>query len=206
MAIVNALDRYKHFSEFNDPLDTAEGVLTPAQRKDRARINLGLAADAGVANSRSLQVSAVGASKLGGSGAGWVVDADNALPLQTLPASQTSEVLLIAITGVPVGATVNSVAVSGQVESAGGNVTLVLDVRKATAAAADFTDASLGTDNVGTLVADTLISSANLAVVGLTEVVAEGEWLYVTLTGTTAAATDIAIAGLMVTYTPAAEA
>jgi hypothetical protein len=42
MALINALDRTKHFSEFNNPLVTAEGVLTPAQRKVRALANLGI--------------------------------------------------------------------------------------------------------------------------------------------------------------------
>ena len=41
MAIINALDRYSHFGEFNDPLETQEGVLTPSVRKARARANIG---------------------------------------------------------------------------------------------------------------------------------------------------------------------
>jgi hypothetical protein len=35
MAIINAFDRYKHLSELNSPLVTAEGVLTPQVRKQR---------------------------------------------------------------------------------------------------------------------------------------------------------------------------
>lgn len=42
MAIVNALDRNKHFAEFNDTLETNEGWLTGAQRKAIARANLGV--------------------------------------------------------------------------------------------------------------------------------------------------------------------
>jgi hypothetical protein len=30
------------FDELNEPLDTQEGVLSPSQRKERARINLGV--------------------------------------------------------------------------------------------------------------------------------------------------------------------
>lgn len=137
-----------------------------------------------------------------GATAGWVVTgADDALA--RLPASQTSSTLIVPIPGLRVGDTLTSVSVSGQVESAGANVTLVLSVRKATVAAADYADAELGTDNVGTLTADTVISSANLAVTGLTEVLAEGEMLYAKLTGTTAALTDIAIDGLVVGVTRA---
>lgn len=40
MAIVNGLDRTQHFAEFDDPLDSQEGVLSPATRKSRAVGNL----------------------------------------------------------------------------------------------------------------------------------------------------------------------
>ena len=80
-------------------------------------------------------------------------------------------------------------------------MTLVMSVRKLTNVAAGNTDAELGTDNVGTLVADTVISSANMAVTGLTEVLAEGETIYILLTGTTAASTDIDVTGLIATVT-----
>lgn len=39
------LDRTKHFDEFNDPLWTNEGVLTPAERKSAALTNLGAVAN-----------------------------------------------------------------------------------------------------------------------------------------------------------------
>lgn len=155
----------------------------------------------GVTLTKTMLISVAGAAKLGGSGAGWVIDADNALPLATLPASQTSEVLLMPISGLWVGDTVTSVGVVGQVESAGGNVSITLDVRKVTAAAADITDASLGTDSSGTLTSDTILSASNLGVTGLTETLAADELLYVTITGTTAASTDIALMGLAVSFT-----
>lgn len=40
MSVVNTLSRSGHFSEFNSPLDTAEGVLSPNERKARALANL----------------------------------------------------------------------------------------------------------------------------------------------------------------------
>ena len=149
---------------------------------------------------RQIVVPICGNAKVGAT-AGWVVTGGTDIAHATLPASQTSSTLIIPITGVEIGDTVTAVGVTGQVESAGNNVTLVLSVRKLTTAAADNTDAELDTDNVGTLTADTQIASANLGVTGLTEVLAEGETLYALLTGTTAASTDIDITGLVVTVT-----
>jgi hypothetical protein len=138
-----------------------------------------------------------------GATAGWVITAADDISQATLPASQTSSTLIIPVTGLNIGDTITGVSVSGQVESAGANVTLVASVRKTVAVAAGNSDAELGTDNVGTLVADTLISSANLSVTGLTEVLAEGEAIYVLLTGTTAAVTDIALNSIITTVTRA---
>jgi hypothetical protein len=138
-----------------------------------------------------------------GATAGWVITAADDISQGTLPQSQTSSTLVVPITGLNIGDTLTGVSVSGQVESAGGNVTLVASIRKTTAVEAGNTDAELGTNNVGTLTADTLISSANLAVTGLTEVLAEGEAVYVLLTGTTAATTDIALNSIITTVTRA---
>ena len=136
-----------------------------------------------------------------GSGSGWIITGADNISQATLPAAETSSTLIIPITGLNIGDTLTSVSVSGQVESAGANATLVLSVRKTVAVAAGNTDAELGTANVGTLTADTLISSGNLAVTGLTEVLAEGEAVYALLTGTTAALTDIALNSIIATVT-----
>lgn len=147
------------------------------------------------------QVFVPAGDAVAGATAGWVVTgADDGLA--RLPASQTNSTLVVPLKGLHVGDTVTGVSVIGQVESAGANVSFTLDVRKSTAAAADFTDASLDTAASGTLTAQTLITSAGteVAVTGLTEVLAEGESLYALITGTTAALTDIAVSGLLVTY------
>jgi hypothetical protein len=144
------------------------------------------------------QVTLVGNAKLGGSGAGWVIDADNALPFQTLPASQTSEVLLVTIHGLQVGDVLTQVGVVGQVESAGNTVSGTLSVRKATVAAADHTDAEIGTDTVS-VTADTALSVSNFGATGMTEVIAADEIIYATITMTTGASTDVALSGLSVT-------
>lgn len=136
-----------------------------------------------------------------GATAGWIITAADDISQATLPAAETASTLIVPVTGLNIGDTITGVSVSGQVESAGANVTLVMSVRKTTAVAAGNTDAEIGTDDVGTLTADTLISSANLVVTGLTEVLAEGEAIYVRLTGTTAAVTDIALNSIIATVT-----
>lgn len=149
---------------------------------------------------RKIVTPICGNAKVGAT-AGWVITGADNICHATLPASQTSSTLIVPVTGIEIGDTLTGVSLMGQVESAGGNVTLVMSVRKLTTAAADNTDTEIGTDNVGTLVADTLISSANMAVTGLTEVLAEGETIYILLTGTTAGSTDIDITGLLATVT-----
>ena len=149
---------------------------------------------------RQIVTPVCGNAKVGAT-SGWVITAADNISQGTLPASQTASTLIVPITGLEIGDTLTGLSVSGQVESAGNAATLVLSVRKTVAAAAGNTDAELGTDNVGSLVADTLISSATLAVTGLTEVVAEGEAFYALLTGTTAASTDIALNSIIATIT-----
>lgn len=138
-----------------------------------------------------------------GSGSGWIITGADNISQATLPAAETASTLIVPITGLNIGDTLTGVSASGQVESAGANATLIMSVRKTVAVAAGNTDAELGTDNVGTLTADTLISSATLAVTGLSEVLAEGEAVYVLLTGTTAALTDIALNSIIATVTRA---
>jgi hypothetical protein len=133
-----------------------------------------------------------------GATAGWVITAGTNISHATLPASQTSSTLVIPITGLNIGDKLTAVSVNGQIESAGNNVTLTMDLRKLTNAAADNTDASLGTDNVGTVTSDQIIQSLGLAVTGLNDFVEEGESFYVLLTGTTAASTDIDVTHLCV--------
>lgn len=145
-----------------------------------------------------INIPICGNAKVGAT-AGWVVTAGTDKMHATLPASQTNSTLVVPIEGLNSGDMVTAVSAQGQVESAGGNVTLVMSVRKQTNAAADNTDAEIGTDNVGTLTADTKITSAELGVASLTEVMAADEALYVLFTGTTAASTDIDMTHLLVT-------
>ncbi len=150
-----------------------------------------------VLRTRRMVVPICGNAKVGAT-AGWVVTAGTNICHATLPASQTASTLVVPIP-CDIGDKITAVSATGQVESAGGNVTLTMSIRKLTNAAADNTDAQLGTDDVGTLTADTILSSSNLVVSGLTEIVAEGETIYALFTGTTAASTDIDLTGLVVT-------
>jgi hypothetical protein len=151
--------------------------------------------------SRQIVIPICGNAKVGAT-AGWVITGGTNICHATLPASQSSgSTLVVPITGLEIGDTLTAVDVVGQVESAGNTVNLVLSVRKLTSGAADNTDAELATDNVGNLAADTVLSSANLGVTGLTEVLAANESLYALLTGTTNASTDIDLMSLVVTVT-----
>lgn len=136
-----------------------------------------------------------------GTTAGWVVNAGNNTSLATLPASQTSSTLVIHIAyPLKVGTTIKGFSLIGQVESAGGAVAITAELRKHTAAAADVADATVGSLSTNVSVtADAALSAANASRGGLSEVVAANETFYLLVTGTTAAATDVALQGITLT-------
>ncbi len=138
-----------------------------------------------------------------GATAGWVITGGTNICHATLPASQTGSTLVVPITGLHIGDTLVGVSLMGQVESAGNTATISLDVRKLTNVAADNTDASLGTDNTNNFTADGVISSTNVAVTGLSQVMSEGITVYALVTATTAASTDIDLTGMLVTVSRA---
>ena len=152
----------------------------------------------GIARTGQQRIINVGA-KLG-SGAGWTLGggAVNTGLMATMAASQTAGTLVVPIPGLKVGDTITAFSLIGQIESAGGTVTLDADLRKLTAAAADVTDASVGAITQISVTADAIISASKDA---LAEVVAADETFYVLLTGTTGASTDIALQGITVTVT-----
>ena len=151
---------------------------------------------------RVMSIPICGNAKVGAT-AGWIVTAGTDINHATLPASKTAATLVVGIDGLFVGDTVTAVAAGGQIEGTSGEVTLVMSVRKLTNAAADNTDAEIGTDSV-VVSADAIISSSNLGVTLETaEVLAAGESLYVLFSGTTAASTDIDLTHLLVTVTQA---
>ncbi len=133
-----------------------------------------------------------------GATAGFVTGGTNTA-MVTCPASQTASTFVIPVTGLKPGYTITGFHLMGQVESAGGAVTIDADLRKITVAAAGSAHASVGTITQLAVSADTAVSSANAAKTGLTEVVAEGETFYVLVTATTAGSTDIELNGIGVT-------
>lgn len=138
-----------------------------------------------------------------GATAGWVITAGTNKASATLPASQTGSTLVVPINGLKVGDTITSFHLAGQIESAGGAVTVDADLRKLTVAAADLTDASVGSMTQLAVSADTAMSSANTEKASLAEVVGADEMFYVLITATTAASTDIDLQAIAVTVTEA---
>lgn len=140
-----------------------------------------------------------------GTTAGWlgsVLQVDNLGLLATCPQLQTAATLIIPITNLKVGWTVTGYFLSGQIESGGNAVTLDADLRKMTSAAADFTDASIGAITQISVTADTLVDASNSTkTLAAPEVIAADEILYLKLTATTAAATDIGIGSVVVIVT-----
>lgn len=138
-------------------------------------------------------------AKLGSSGAGWTLGAAADQYLATLAASATAEIMVVPVT-VPlkVGDIITAFSVVGQIESAGGAVTLDAALWKHTAAAADIADASIGSITQIAVTADAIVSASKT---GLTEVVGADESFFVVITGTTAGSTDIALMGITVTVT-----
>lgn len=147
-------------------------------------------------------LSAAGRAKAGAT-AGWVVAAGDNIALVTCPASQSGSTLVVPITGLKPGWTITSFHLIGQIESAGGTVTVDADLRKHTAAAADVADASVGAMTQLSVTADTIMSASNTNKASLTEVVGADETFYVLITATTAGSTDIALQGVAVTVTEA---
>lgn len=138
-----------------------------------------------------------------GATAGWVVTAgDNKGSMGRLPASQSGSTLVVPVSGLPVGATITGIGINGQIESAGGAVTLDMAMRKQTVAAGDLVDAAVSNATI-TQVAVTADTAVASTVGGLVAVVSADVGYYLLITGTTAGSTDIDLVGVTITYTTA---
>jgi len=146
--------------------------------------------------SQTFITHAAGVAKAGTS-AGWVVNAGDNVALTTLPQSQTGSTLVVPIFGLKVGWTITGFHLIGQIESAGGTVTVDAVLHKQTAAAADITDANIGAITQISVTADTAITATNSTkTLAVPEVIAATETFYVLLTATTGASCDIAMTGI----------
>lgn len=151
-------------------------------------------------NVKSIVINAGTLGKVG-AGAGWAVKGAANTDLATMAASQTAGTLIVPITGLKRGNRIVGFSLIGQIESAGGAVTLDADLRKQTSAAADVSDASVATMTQVSVTADTaLVASNTQKDLTTDELVEGGENFYMKLTGTTAASTDIALQSVVIDY------
>lgn len=114
-----------------------------------------------------------------------------------VPENTTAATYVLPLPGLKVGDTVTAFSVHGQIESAGGTVTVDATLRKVTFAAANPTDASLGGITQVSAVADTLVAASKT--IDTPEVLAATELLYVLITVTTGATTDFQLNGITFT-------
>lgn len=150
---------------------------------------------------RSIFIPAAVFAKAGAT-AGWVPAGATNLASATLPAAQTASTLVLPIPGLFVGDIVTGFHLVGQIESAGNTVTLDASLRKLTAAAADLTDASIGAMTQISATSDTAVTAANSThTLATPETIAADESLYLLITGTTAASTDVALQGAVIILT-----
>lgn len=139
--------------------------------------------------------------KIGGT-AGFTVRAANNTDLATCAASQTAAKFVLPLSGLKVGDKITAFHLIGQIESAGGAVTVDVDLRKMTAAAADPVDASISTMTQLSVTADTAMDSSNTSkTLATPEVVAADSSYYLLITATTAGSTDIALQAGAITVT-----
>lgn len=136
-----------------------------------------------------------------GATAGWVVNAANDTALMaTLPAGETDSTLVLRVDGLHVGDVIEGFYPIGQVESGGNTASLTVEMRKMTAAAADVTDASVATTGAVEFTADAALGRITMPVDNVNAEIGEGETYYFLVTGTTAAATDIALQGIVIQH------
>lgn len=146
--------------------------------------------------------SIAGRGKIGAT-AGWVVAGADDLSLNTCPASKTAATVTLALPGLNKGDIIVGFHLVGQIESAGGTVTVDAALHKHVAAAADVTDTALGSITQLSVTADTVMGEDNTRVDGLRVLVSEHETFFLLITATTDAATDIALMGVQLEIIPA---
>lgn len=145
-------------------------------------------------------------AKVGTTAGGLVNAADNKNSLFRVPASSTASTIVVPLDYLKVGDIITAYHLVGQIESAGGAVTVDAALRKQTAAAADLTDAAVTGGGMTQLsvTADTIMSLANTAKTLTTaETVGDDESFYLLITVTTAASTDVDAQAVALTLTEA---
>lgn len=137
-----------------------------------------------------------------GTTAGFVTRAANNTDYVTVPQSQTASTFVIPVTGLKVGDKITGFNLTGQIESAGGTVTVDAELRKSTAVAADPTDASIAAMTQLSVTADTKISASNASkTLSSPEVVSTDCNYYLLVTVTTGASCDVILQNAGITVT-----
>lgn len=156
-----------------------------------------------IARSKTIHISA-GAGKVGAT-AGFACPSAHSgftnAAIAGCPASQTAATYIIPISGVKDGDTITSMRLKGQIESAGGAVTVDASlIRVDNTTAGDIVLTTVGSITQIAKTADYVISD----VVGdLTELISTVRQHYVLITVTTAGSTDVQITGIRLTVTEA---
>ena len=143
--------------------------------------------------------------KIGTGTTGWIRQQSSTaaadLVAITLAASLTDCKWNMAIPGLYEGDRIRGVYLLGQVESAGNNVVINVDLRRMRAIAADNEDASIVNRTLTTITADARLSRDNSYLDvgdGSGVEVKEGDIHYVCVKATTGASTDISLIGMVV--------
>ena len=134
-------------------------------------------------------------------GAG-TVDADWSVAsgIGTLAAEKSGSALIIPISGLSVGDTITAFKVNGQIESAGGTVSLTASLYEVIPLAAGSSTTDIGAiTTLSGITADTLVQSSKTLAAAKTVITGYSYFVYIT--GTTAASTDIEITSIEVTVT-----
>ena len=120
-------------------------------------------------------------------------------PILTLAASATADTWVIPITWIHEGDIITKMGIHGQIESAGNGATIDYELRKMTAVASGSTDASVQTGTQISKTADYLVDDSTDLATPYTIIC--GDCLYMLVTCTTAAATDIELLSICVELT-----
>lgn len=167
--------------------------VAPFELVDESGVTQFAVSATGVTTRPSQKRMVASGAKVGATAGAVVNAADNKNSLFRVPAAQTASTVVIPLNYLKVGDIITSFHLVGQIESAGGAVTVDAQLRKQTAAAADLTDALVteGTMVQLSVTADTIMSSANTTKAITAETVGADETFYILVTVTTAAATDV---------------
>ena len=143
-----------------------------------------------VAGTRQILINAQ--SGKAGATAGWTTATNTGSA--KCAAGSTAATFVVGIDGLQIGDVITGFTAYGQIEGDAA-VTLDVDLRKLTAAAADLADASVGAITQVTTSVDAIVNASKT---GLSEIVGAGESFYFLCTATTASGTDVDLQGFVI--------